>query len=172
MDPPRLPEAENWLLKAASTGNTDAMINLGNLLRTMDPPRLPEAENWLLIAARALSNRSYQLNDAGGRTNEALDAAQEAIALYRELAATRPAEFTPDLARALSNFSYQLNDAGGRTNEALDVAHEAVALYRELAATRPAEFTPDLARALSNLSTRLNAVGRRDEALHARHAAN
>ncbi len=79
-----------------------------------------------------------------GRREPALAAAEEAVALYRELAAQRPDAFRPDLARSLNNLGNMLSDLG-RREPALAAAEEAVALYRELAAQRPDAFRPDLA---------------------------
>ena len=40
-----------------------------------------------------------------GRREEALEQAQEAVKLYRELAAARPDAFRPDLAGSLNNLA-------------------------------------------------------------------
>ena len=101
-----------------------------------------------------------------GRREEALAAIQEAVTIYRELAAARPDVFRPDLASSLNNLSIRL--AGlGRREEALAAIEEAAHIYRELAAARPDVFRPDLAGSLNNLSIRLAGLGRREEALAA-----
>ena len=97
-----------------------------------------------------------------GRREDALAATEEAVRLYRELAAANPA-FLPDLASALNNLGNHYSDMG-RREDALAAAEEAVRLYRELAAANPA-FLPDLAMALNNLGIRYSDVGRREDAL-------
>ena len=81
-----------------------------------------------------------------GRREDALAATEEAVAIYRELAAARPDTFLPNLARALNNPSNRLAELG-RREDALAATEEAVAIYRELAAARPDAFLPDLALA-------------------------
>ena len=112
--------------------------------------------------ATNLNNPSNRLN-AVGRREDALAASEEAVALYRALAATRPDAFRPDLALSLNTLSNSL-DAVGRREDALAAIEEAVALYRALAATRPDAFRPDLARTLNSMSNYLGALGRHDEA--------
>ena len=100
-----------------------------------------------------------------GRSGEALEVAQEAVDLYRELAQASPAAYTPDLARSLNNLAKFLSEVG-RSGEALEVAQEAVDLYRELAQASPAAYTPDLAASLNNLATILSEEGQYEEALN------
>jgi tetratricopeptide (TPR) repeat protein len=103
-------------------------------------------------------NLSLRLSDLG-RPEEALDASQEAVTIFRELAADRPEEFQDGLAAALTNLSVDLGDLE-RPEEALDASQEAATIFRELAADRPEEFRPELARALSNLSVSLHDLER------------
>lgn len=99
------------------------------------------------ICAMALNNLSNRLS-ALGRREEALTASEEAVALRRSLADTRPDAFLPDLASALNNLSNFLS-ALGRREEALTAIEKAVALYRSLADARPDAFLPNLAMSLS-----------------------
>ena len=112
--------------------------------------------------AHCLDTLGIRLGQAG-RREDALEAAQEAVRLYRALAAARPDAFTADLARSLNNLGNALSDLG-RRKDALDAAQEAADLYRNLAAARPAAFTPELARSVSVLSDILAALERHDEA--------
>ncbi|SNR87970.1 tetratricopeptide repeat protein, partial [Puniceibacterium sediminis] len=105
-----------------------------------------------------------------GRREDALGAAEEAVALYRDLAAARPEAFTPNLAASLNTLANHLS-ALGRREEALAAAEEAVALYRDLVAARPEAFTPDLAGSLNNLANHLSDLGRREDALGAAEEA-
>jgi tetratricopeptide (TPR) repeat protein len=97
-------------------------------------------------------------------------AAQEAVSLYRELAAARPDAFLPGLAGSLSNLANRLGESGQR-EEALAAAQEAVRLRRKLAAARPDAFLPDLATSLAVLGVCLREDGRHDEAAKSFHEA-
>ncbi|WP_303879974.1 tetratricopeptide repeat protein, partial [Actinomyces oris] len=105
-----------------------------------------------------------------GRSAEALEAAQEAAGLYRELVEASPAAYTADLARSLGNLAVFLSEVG-RSAEALEAAQEAVGLYRGLAQASPAAYTADLARSLGNLAVFLSEVGRSGGALEAAQEA-
>ena len=107
-----------------------------------------------------LANR---LSDVG-RSGEALEAAQEAVELYRALVQGSPEAYTPHLAGSLNNLAIVLSEVG-RSAEALEVAQEAVGLYRDLALASPAAYAPDLARSLSNLAYILSKEGQYEEAL-------
>ncbi|KZP14698.1 hypothetical protein FIBSPDRAFT_1048609 [Athelia psychrophila] len=115
--------------------------------------------------ASILFSLSHRLRYAG-RLEESLVAMQEAVYLYRALAAERPAVFNADLARSLTNQSAYLS-ALGRHEEALAAAKETVDLRRALAAERPAVFNAALAMSLSNQSVSLSALGRHEEGLAA-----
>ena len=115
------------------------------------------------------NNLSIRLFDVGER-NEALEAAREAMELYRGLAEASPAAYTPRLAASLNNLANCLS-AVGEHNEALEAAREAVRLRRALAEAFPAAYTPDLAMSLNNLANCLSAVGEHNEALEAAREA-
>ncbi|MGA6152070.1 tetratricopeptide repeat protein, partial [Stenotrophomonas sp. NPDC087984] len=85
-----------------------------------------------------------------GRHAEALDAAEEAVEIYRRLVADNSAAYEPDLAHSLTNLGLELSPAG-RHAEALDAAEEAVEIYRRLVADNSAAYEPDLAISLSTL---------------------
>ena len=89
----------------------------------------------------SLNNLANRLSELG-RREAALAAAEEAVGLYRELAAARPDAFRPDLAMSLNNLADSLSELG-RREAALAAAEEAVGLYRELAAARPDAFRPE-----------------------------
>ena len=90
----------------------------------------------------ALNNLGGSYSEVG-RRQDALTPAEEAVRLYRELAAGNPA-YLPDLAGALGNLGGSYSEVG-RRQDALTPAEEAVRLYRELAAANPA-YLPNLAR--------------------------
>jgi len=116
-----------------------------------------------------INNLAVCLSDLG-RREEALQAAQKAVDIYRDLAAAQPDAFRPNLAMSLSNLANRLSNLGHR-EEALAAAQKAVDIRRDLAAARPDAFRPDLAMSLSNLANRLSDLGRREEALRAAQEA-
>jgi tetratricopeptide (TPR) repeat protein len=119
--------------------------------------------------ARVLNMLGFALSEMGRRA-EALQATQEAVEIYRRLAAQRPDAFLPYLAASLNNLGAMLSEMGRRA-EALQATQEAVDLYRRLAAQHPDAFLPDLAGSLNNLGARLSEMGRRAEALQATQEA-
>ena len=108
------------------------------------------------------NNLSIRLSDVGDRDG-ALEAAREAVELYRGLAEASAAAYTPGLAASLSNLANCLSEVGER-NEALEAAREAVRLRRALAEASPQAYTSRLAGSLSNLADILAADGRPEEA--------
>jgi tetratricopeptide (TPR) repeat protein len=98
------------------------------------------------------------------RREEALDAIQESVEIYRKLAMENPVEFNSDLARSLHDLSICMSDMGHR-DEALDTNQEAVEIRRKLAVEQPDKYNPDLAFSLNNLAIWLSDLGRQDEAL-------
>ena len=112
--------------------------------------------------AAALNGLAIALAQAGER-EAALQTAQEAVDIRRELAAQRPDVFRPDLAASLNTLATRLSDLGER-EAALQAAQEAADLYRELAVQRSDVFRPDLAMSLSNLANRLSELGEREAA--------
>ena len=115
--------------------------------------------------AGSLNNLGNRLG-AVGRYDEALKAAEDSVALYRDLLARQPDAYAADLARSLNNLGSRL-DAVGRYDEALKAAEDCVALFRDLHAQQPDAYAADLAGSLNNQGNRLGAVGRYDEALKA-----
>jgi tetratricopeptide (TPR) repeat protein len=87
-----------------------------------------------------------------GRPAEALPAAEEAVAIWRELAAADSAKYRPGLASSLANLGDIVSKLG-RPAEALPAAEEAVAIWRELAAGDLDQYHPALAYSLATLST-------------------
>jgi hypothetical protein len=104
----------------------------------------------------ALTNLGIRYGQVS-RRGEAVPPTEEAVGLYRQLAADNPA-FVPDLAGALGNLGNRYGAVGRRT-DAVPPTEEAVRLRRQLAADNPA-FAPDLAGALGNLGIRYREVGR------------
>jgi tetratricopeptide (TPR) repeat protein len=110
-------------------------------------------------------NLANRLGDLGEH-DDAVSAADEAIGIYRTLAAQAPEVFTAPLAIALHNRSCHYHDQG-RMDAALTDAEEATSLLRTLAADPTSIYPGELAEMLLNLSNRLVYVGREDDALAA-----
>jgi tetratricopeptide (TPR) repeat protein len=84
-----------------------------------------------------------------GRHADVLDAAQEAVAIYRQLVPANPGRRS-GLAQSLGNLGKGLSELGCLT-EALPITEQAVAMFRELADADPDRYRPDLAQSLDNL---------------------
>ncbi len=124
-----------------------------------DDGEWPQAE-----FARLSCNLSIALGDLD-RQEEALEAAQEAVALFRGLEGESAGEYSAQLAQSL-NVVASACDELGRASEARDHIREAVAIHRRLAAERP-EMQIELAVSLNNLGGALFSLGRAEEALAA-----
>lgn len=98
------------------------------------------------------------------RPDEALAAANEAVALCRQQVLTAPDESTERLAFSLKELVDILVELG-RPQEALAAGEEAADLYRMLWRKNPDEHALMLAVSLSDLSKRLSAFSRFKEAL-------
>ena len=101
-----------------------------------------------------------------GRLADALPPTEEAIAIYRELAAARPDCYRPDLAGSLNNLGIRFSELG-RPADGLAPAMDAVETCRELAVAMPDRYRPDLAAALDNLGVLISELGRPADALPA-----
>ncbi|MFE2751220.1 tetratricopeptide repeat protein [Actinosynnema sp. NPDC059335] len=121
---------------------------------TAGKPELAELHG--VLAARAA---------LAGLHEEALAAARQEVARYRELAEEDPVEHRPALVDAVADLALR-HVAVGRPEDALATSEEAVALCR-VAAAEDEDCVPHLAGALDRLGQRYAAVGRRDEALTA-----
>lgn len=130
--------------------------------------RLADTENPRIRAA-IHSGLAQRLHYAGLR-DQALQAAQEAIPLWRQLTAHDPVAHAADLATALTNLSLHLA-ALGRDEEALAASLEAVALHRERTARDAGGDVTSLGISLNGLSLHLSSVGRFHEAVTASEEA-
>jgi tetratricopeptide (TPR) repeat protein len=105
-----------------------------------------------------------------GEPDQALPAAQQAAAIYRELASANPDQYRPDLAQVLDHLGIVFRELG-RPADALPATEEALAICRELASTDPNRHLPNLARSLENLGIRYSELGRHADALPATEEA-
>ena len=115
--------------------------------------------------AGSLNNLSNWLSKIGHRKT-ALDAANKAVAIFRDLTRKKQDSSLPLLVISLNTLSSRLSDVGSR-GEALNVARDAVTIQRRLASAQPEKCQPMLAACLDTLSNRLSVVGRFGEALDA-----
>ena len=141
-----------------------AAVTLGQRIAS----RLP-AGTEPAVRAYWLSNLGLRLAELA-RPAEALNAEQEAVAVYRELAAADPERYRTDLAAILNSLGKRFSQLG-RPVEALTAVEEAAAIRRDLAAADPDLYRPELAATLNNLSVRFSELGRLAEALAAAQEA-
>jgi nucleoside phosphorylase/tetratricopeptide (TPR) repeat protein len=153
--------AEHLEKKLPHPDQTVSLREVGRWVLSKRLAHLPEGMDK--ERARLLNNLGNWQNTLGQR-EAALASTQEAVGLYRKLAAARPEAFLPDLASSLNNLGNRQSDLG-QHEAALASTQEAVDLYRKLAAARPEAFLPDLAMSLSNLGTMQSALGKREAAL-------
>jgi tetratricopeptide (TPR) repeat protein len=160
-----------WLSDLSRRGEAltaiEEAVAIRRELATAHPDAFPQG-SALADLATAVNNQALMLGGAG-RRDEALAASEEAVGIYRELAAQRAdalldASALADLATALTNASVRLGDAG-RREDALAASEESVEILRQLEDARPDAFLPDLTTALTNQADRLSELGRRQEAL-------
>jgi tetratricopeptide (TPR) repeat protein len=74
-----------------------------------------------------------------GRTNDAEKAYNEALAIYRDLAARDPGAYRPNVAITLHNLGLLYIDMH-RQADARELLGEALNIYRDLASTNPAVY--------------------------------
>ncbi len=118
------------------------------------------SQDQLADSLRRLSKRLSDL----GHWEAALEAGEEAVAIYRALDQDHPQRFLADLATALITLTRPLAELGLR-EKAHDACQNAVAIRRDLDKAHPDRSLPDLARSLSHLSSRLADLGRWEEAV-------
>ena len=143
-------------------------------------PRRAEMPGWRTLARiwpsqfrDALANRLIVQSSAlqaAHRQEEALVIAEEAVAIYQDLAAERPGKYSPDLAEALEHQS-RLLAADERMAEAITAMQVAVRLFRNLAAADAARYLPSLADCLTSQASWLADISLPGDALTAVHEA-
>lgn len=128
--------------------------------------RLPAANPASgLDLARSLANLGRCMSELG-QWGQALTVTEEAVGLFRSMAASERAAWEPDLAQSLGSLGNRLRQLG-RWEEAFRATEEAVQIFRRLAAANPAAFEADLAMSLVNLGNDMSHLGRREAALAA-----
>jgi tetratricopeptide (TPR) repeat protein len=165
-----------WVGVLLAAALSDAPAALGDLIRiekAMPYPSVSLATADLVAAQRirrelpqetdkqtiaSWADKCGVLLSQVGRPAEALPATQEAVMVYRELAAADADRYRPDLAQSLTNLGITFSELV-RSADALPPTQEAVAIRRELAAADPDQYRPDLARSLDNLGNLYSELG-------------
>ncbi|MGE0371666.1 MAG: tetratricopeptide repeat protein [Gammaproteobacteria bacterium] len=114
-------------------------------------------------AAHALNGLSVSFANLG-RHEEALDTAEEAVALCRVLDAKDSVKFRRVLVTCLNSLAAALN-ALHRPTEALRILQEVIQLNRTMVGNGVSEFVPSLAMSLANFGTFLSQIGHHVDAL-------
>jgi Tetratricopeptide repeat len=149
-----LPEHTLALREVAAQADQLISTTLAELASN-DPDLYPQ----LALSLNNLAIRFSYLD----RNNEALTAAEQALLIYRCLAAQRPDLFRAGLASALNTVANRLSVVE-RREAALAAAKEAVALYRELADQQTDAIRHGLGVSLNNLSNKLSDLGQYEPA--------
>jgi tetratricopeptide (TPR) repeat protein len=110
----------------------------------------------------SLNNLAHVLSELG-RCEGALQAAEEAAGLYRELARARPDAFRPDLAVSLAVLANAL-EATDRASEAVDVNREAIATLSEPFVAHPPAFAHWMVPMCQQYIERCEKLGREPDA--------
>ena len=76
-----------------------------------------------------------------GYLDEALEASQQAVGIWRMLAAEHPAAFNPALGSSLNTFA-DCSFIIGRQGEAVEAVQQAVEIWQMLVTEHPAAFKP------------------------------
>lgn len=162
----RLSFEHAWALMHLVPEYTTELSEIAALIENIlvDAP-LPTNPPLVLLSFRAghLNNLSIRLS-ALGQHEQALKAAEEAVAIRRTLIGNQPEISLPDLAASLNNMSIILYKLG-RKNEALDAAGESIDLHRNLSKDNPDNFLPKLATILNNMSVHLMSINKFSEAI-------
>jgi tetratricopeptide (TPR) repeat protein len=149
---PLLPEDSNVTLDIGAAAITERLTR----------HRLP-AETDPVKRARMFGRLSWRYTNAG-RALDALEAAQEAVAILRRLPPQQQHQHRDALARMLANLGGKLSEVG-RHDDGLAATTEAASLQRVLAREDAARHAPDLALSLHNIGVQLRQLGRLPAAL-------
>lgn len=121
-------------------------------------------------AILGLESLGMTLNNLGsfpsdlGRREQALQAAEEAVEIYRRLAAGNPQAFEPDLALALWTFGWVRAIARAELNEGLAATNQAIEILNQWQVALPGIFVGRIRSAKSTAADLLDQLGRRGEA--------
>jgi tetratricopeptide (TPR) repeat protein len=169
-----------WMEVITSKDKFPGLYRVNNWLQVRTDPNF-HSLTWPNCRDQAIAPSDYNLHDAESfasvlltissrlsymnRREEALTAIQEAVELYRQLAANRSVAFNSHLAKSLNNLSVHLANLS-YLEAALIAIQEAVEIHRHLVADQPATFHPDVPRYSSThwRSSHLSNLGCREGA--------
>ncbi|MBD9357655.1 tetratricopeptide repeat protein [Methylomonas albis] len=98
-----------------------------------------------------------------GKDDEAVNFAQQALQIFKQLCHQHRVQFEPDYAWSLDTYALPLSNLG-RNDEAADYTKLALEIYERLAQQKPDQFEPDYAKSLHNYAHHLGKLGRNEEA--------
>jgi tetratricopeptide (TPR) repeat protein len=125
---------------------------------------LAESSTGDFTAYLAASLTDLSLRQSALGRQEALTTSEQAVELYRELAAAQPDAFTPDLASELLRQGARLSEAQ-QYEAALAIDREAVVLYLSLHHKSPERYAEEAQGALAHLIIDLRDLGYDDDAI-------
>jgi tetratricopeptide (TPR) repeat protein len=127
--------------------------------------RLSRALSDEACQAMFLVVKGYGLHESR-QLEAAVEAYQQALAIYRQLAQQQPQVYEPYLAGTLTNLGVALRGLR-RWEAAVEAYEEALAIYRQLAQQQPQVYEPYLATTLNNLGVALRGLRRLEAAVEA-----
>ncbi|RSO22789.1 hypothetical protein DMH15_32800 [Streptomyces sp. WAC 06725] len=139
-------EAVRCFREAATAGVSLQEATAAGTHSPQDPSSSPSA-----VLAAALLHLTQHAFDADA-SDRALHAAEEAAALFRDLAAANPAVHEPGLALALAQVGRGLA-AEGYPDRAMAPTERAAGIFWRLTTTHPGQYEAGLALALNNLGS-------------------
>jgi MinD-like ATPase involved in chromosome partitioning or flagellar assembly len=181
LDSHQQPDVDFLLLRAgthnhravieATLGHTTQALRSANaaatayrdILSREEPPPSASARAGL---GRALNNLA-NIRRARSQFNKAIEAAEEATAALRDLAADEPETYLADLASAYQTLSLSFADIGEHSR-ALQIAEHAAHLWRDLVDTPSGQRdVAGLINALNNVAARYGHLGQYQDAIRA-----
>jgi tetratricopeptide (TPR) repeat protein len=100
------------------------------------------------------------------RFEEAVQAYEEGLGIYRRLAQQQPQVYEPELAKTLNNLGVAFNGLR-RFEQAVQAYEQALEILRRLAQQQPEVYEPELAKTLNNLGVAFNGLRRFEQAVQA-----
>ena len=169
------------LIEQAIDLTDTSFLSLVDSLAELEP--IPIFVNAFIMAREALTSwtedkedKARILNDlsnhysAVDRPNEAIEAAEKAVHMRRELTASASVKSYADLGSTLNNLANRYNDIG-KDREALEAAQEAVKIFRYLEGFSTSSDKRVLALSLCNLAAELSKAGLVDAAIESSNEA-
>ncbi|MEU6245991.1 tetratricopeptide repeat protein [Glycomyces sp. NPDC047010] len=142
--------------------NNPALSSLGVILSRREITMWKRIGGLEELARAHISHASWLGND--GQHNLAVDAAQQAVAIFRALAEDNRQNYLSEWANSVNSLAIAYHNTN-RDSEALTEIRLAVSLYEELVELDRSSHLEGFAMTKSNLSNALGEIGEHDEAL-------